>query len=141
MRSRRLPTVATTTQVNSPPATPATALSTLISACRRLTPAGWYAAEGVTAVKRTVPDSPTRLNADCRLGNEAKRRVGEARNAAMALAQSFPKATPLYIQPQAVTASWRGFLISPVSKRYLYCCPRVSSSVKPYAAPNSIDFV
>src|ERR1700675_4857842 len=34
-----------------------------------------------------------------------------------------------------------GFLISPVSKRYLYCCPILRSSVKPYAAPNSIDFV
>src|ERR1700736_2532944 len=98
MRSRRLPTVATTTQVNTPPATPATALSTLISVCRRLTPAGCYAAQGGAAVKRTVPDSPARLNADCGLGNEANRCVGEARNVATTIAQSFPKATPLYIQ-------------------------------------------
>jgi hypothetical protein len=48
-----------------------------------------------------VPDSPARLNADCGLGNEANRRVGEARNVATTFAQSFPKATPLYTQPQA----------------------------------------
>ncbi len=58
------------------------------------TAVAWYVAEGVTAVKRTVPDSPARLNADCGLGNEANRRVGEARNAAIESAQSFPKATP-----------------------------------------------
>src|ERR1700674_5076507 len=99
---------------------------------------GLVRSRSVTAVKRTVPDSPARLNADCGLRNEANRCVGEARNVATTIAQSFPKATPLYIQPQAVTASWMGFLISPVSKRYLYCCPMLRSSVKPYAATNSI---
>ena len=32
---------------------------------------------------------------------------------------NFPNATPLYVQPQALIASWIGFLISPVANLYL----------------------